>query len=96
MHVFSVGIRSLLAAAFVIFCLVQAKRIGVAGAIALAAVAVLDVSIVLAYFVLNLAQVYSNPIYTVLDVLNVLFNLLSTVCVVVAMITLRSKTAVRG
>ncbi len=96
MHFFSIGIRSFLAAAFVIFCLIQAKRIGVAGAIALAVIALLDVSIVLAYFVLDLAEVHSTPLYTGLDLLNVLFNLVSTALVIVAMISLRSRSSVRG
>jgi hypothetical protein len=88
------AVRCLLATAFVVICLVQAKRIGVAGAILLSVVAVLDESIVVGWFALG--HVHVNAVFTALDVLNVLFNLASTPCVVVAMISLRPRSSVPG
>ncbi len=96
MYVLNIAVRCVLATAFVVLCLVQAKRLGVAGAILLSAIAALDASIALAYFVLSFVDVHPRGIDTMLDALDVLFNLASTVCIVVAMISLRARSSVRG
>jgi hypothetical protein len=85
---FSTFVRCALVVAFIAVCLVNARKLGSAGAFLMAGAAILDVATVLGFVLIGLVH-GGESLYTVMSVFNVLFNLGSAVLFIVALVLWR-------